>query len=134
VTLERTFTVGQRRAKMELSDVGKFRVLWSPNLPGALSPSEREHYHSGRNALICEMADTLAANGCLLRPYNRAAGRRRRCCRTRIRISAQMLLGMWEVFCACSSCLALLRQGVSSGTRTAAISRAHGCAPLTQED
>jgi hypothetical protein len=72
VTLSRTYTVGANRATMSLSDdTGKFRVVWSPHLPGSLSPSDLAHYMSGRNALIAEMRDTLAANDCLLRPYDR---------------------------------------------------------------
>jgi hypothetical protein len=73
MTLERVFTVGTNRAKMTLSDTGRFKVVWSPHLPGVLSPSEREHYQSARNAIISEMRDVLAANDCLLTAYNKAA-------------------------------------------------------------
>jgi hypothetical protein len=70
--IEKTFTVGANRAKMTLSDDGRFRVAWSPHLPGALSPSDWAHYMSGRNALVQEMSESLVKNDCILRPYDKA--------------------------------------------------------------
>jgi hypothetical protein len=72
MTLERTFTVGTAKAKMTLDDTGRFKVSWSPHIPGALSASDLCHYQSGRNALIAEMRDVLAANDCVLRAYDHA--------------------------------------------------------------
>lgn len=71
MTLERVFTVGLNRAKMTLSDDGRFRVAWSPSLPAALSPSDLEHYMSGRNQLVNEMIELLVKNECALRPYGK---------------------------------------------------------------
>jgi hypothetical protein len=43
MTFERTFTVGANRAKMSIADDGRFKCVWSPHLPGALSPSDWAH-------------------------------------------------------------------------------------------
>jgi hypothetical protein len=72
MTLERTFTVGLNRATMTLSDTGRFKVSWSPRVPDCLTASDLAHYCSGRNALIAEMAESLAANDCVLRAYDKA--------------------------------------------------------------
>jgi hypothetical protein len=67
--ITRAFTVATYKATMSLSDDGRFRVLWSPNLPGALSPAELAHYHSARNAVIFEMIEVLARNGSIATAY-----------------------------------------------------------------
>jgi hypothetical protein len=72
MNLTKSFTVGQNLAKMTLSDDGRFKVAWSPRVPDCLTASDLSHYCSGRNALITEMRDTLAANDCVLRAYDHA--------------------------------------------------------------
>jgi hypothetical protein len=72
--MTRTFTIGQNRAVFKLSEDGRLRVLWSPSLPlpGSLSPAEWQHYHSGRDAIIAEMAVELVKNGGIATAYCKA--------------------------------------------------------------
>jgi hypothetical protein len=70
--IERTFTIGHARAVMSLDDTGAFRVCWAPHMPIDLRGSDLCQYHSSRNAVIDEMREVLAGNGCLAIPYLRA--------------------------------------------------------------
>jgi hypothetical protein len=73
-TMTRTFTIGQNRAAMTLSDDGALRVSWSPHMPsGDLRASELAHYMSARNQIIFEMAAALARNNCILKAYRHAS-------------------------------------------------------------
>jgi hypothetical protein len=70
--MTRSFTIGQNRAVFTLSEDGRLKVSWSPNLPGPLSLSEQQHYNSGRDAIISEMVVELVNHGGIAMAHCRA--------------------------------------------------------------